>query len=95
MELSKLFRKFVTDKQKLVFNAKKRNKLGYIARNLETNKVFYSSGAAKIADLVGCTSSNLYKYLKKKDKKIFLGWEIEKTIDLPNKNRGKNIKVGI
>ena len=70
--------------------------MGYIARNLNTNQVFFSKGANKIGSLVGCTGSNLTKYFSKavnkyKDK-TFNEWIISKTYEIENKSRGKNIK---
>lgn len=70
--------------------------MGYIAKNLITNQVFYSKGANKIGGLIGCTGSNLTKFFNKdtnkyKDK-IFKDWLISKTYEIEAKNRGSNIK---
>lgn len=70
--------------------------MGYIARNLSTNEVFYSKGANKIADKVGCNYSTLTKYFAKKENKgkdkTIKGYIISKTIDISNQSRGINIK---
>lgn len=70
--------------------------MGYIARNLESNKVFYSKGLLKIAEKIGCNHSTLTRFFSKvenirKDKTI-KGWIITFVEEIPNKNRGKNIK---
>ena len=73
--------------------------MGYIAKDLSTNQVFYSKGANKIGSLIGCTGSNLTKFFNKpinkfKDK-TFKGWLISKTYEIESKNRGSNIKFFI
>lgn len=66
--------------------------MGYIARNLTTNEVFYSKGASKLSKKVGCSESTILKFFKKKENlgkdKPFKGWIISKTIDLLNQSRG-------
>ena len=73
--------------------------MGYIARNLNTNEVFYSKGANKIGNLIGCTGSNLTKFFNKKENKLkdktFGLWIITKTIELKGENRGKSIRFFI
>jgi hypothetical protein len=69
--------------------------MGYIARNLTTNEVFYSKGANKIANKVGCNYSTITKFFsikenKNKDKTI-KGYIISKTKEIANQNRGNNI----
>lgn len=79
-----------------MFNDINTYRMGYIARNLNTNEVFYSKGANKIADKVGCNYSTITKFFsikenKGKDKTI-KGYIITQTIDLYNQNRGTNVK---
>lgn len=73
--------------------------MGYIARNLNTNEVFYSKGANKLANKIGCTGSNLTKFFTKKENylkdKTFKGWLVSKTVEIEAKNRGSNIKFFI
>lgn len=70
--------------------------MGYIARNLDTNEVFFSKGANKIASKVGCNYSTLTKFFSKYENrgkdKLVRGFIVSKTIDLLNESRGKNIK---
>ena len=70
--------------------------MGYTARNLDTNEVFYSKGASRIANLVGCNPSTITKFFNKKENKCvdktFRGWLINKVEEIPFKNRGSNIK---
>jgi hypothetical protein len=73
--------------------------MGFIARNITTNEVYYSKGANKIADLIGCNYSTITKFYqinsnKYKDK-LIKGWNISKTNDLSNQSRGKNIKFNV
>lgn len=73
--------------------------MGYIARNLNTNEVFYSKGASKIANLIGCSQSNITKFFNNKENKnkdkTFKGWLISKVEEISPKNRGSNIKFFI
>ena len=70
--------------------------MGYIARNLDTNEVFFSKGANKIASKVGCNYSTLTKFFSKSENrgkdKLIKGFIVSKTIDLLNQSRGKSIK---
>jgi predicted transcriptional regulator len=67
--------------------------MGYIARNLTTNKVFYSKGANKIADLVGCNYSTITKHFQNSSlDKVIKGYIVSKTVELLNKGRGTKIK---
>ena len=73
--------------------------MGYIARNLTTNEVFFSKGANKIAQKVGCNYSTITKFFaerenKGKDKEI-KGYLISKVTELENQNRGNNIKFNV
>ena len=73
--------------------------MGYIARNLTTNEVFFSKGANKIAQKVGCNYSTITKFFakrenKNKDKEI-KDYIISKTTELENQNRGNNIKINV
>ena len=68
--------------------------MGYIARNLITNEVFYSKGANKISDKVGCHYSTITLFFSKninkhKDKELN-GWIISKVVEILNKSRGKS-----
>lgn len=73
--------------------------MGYIVRNLTTNEVFFSKGASRIANLIGCSQSNITKFFNKKDNKnkdkTFKGWLISKAEEIKPKNRGSNIKFFI
>jgi hypothetical protein len=73
--------------------------MGYIARQISTNIVYYSKGANKIADKIGCNYSTITKFFAKrenkgKDKEI-KGYIITQTINLVYENRGNNIKINI
>ena len=73
--------------------------MGFIARNLSTNEVFFSRGANKIADIIGCNYSTITKFFAKKENKgkdkTIKGYIISETIDLLNQNRGNNIKFNV
>ena len=73
--------------------------MGYIVRNLNTNEVFYSKGASKIANLIGCSQSNITKFFNKNENKFkdksFKGWIVSKVEEIEPKNRGSNIKFFI
>lgn len=73
--------------------------MGYIAKEISTNKVFYSKGANKIADKIGCNYSTITKFFGIKEnlnkEKIIKGYIISKTIDLANQSRGINIKFNV
>ena len=73
--------------------------MGYIARNLNTNEVFYSKGANKIADKVGCNYSTITRFFSKRENKgkdkLINSYIISKTTDLMNQNRGNNIKFNV
>jgi len=76
-----------------MFNGKKGLSMGYIARDIATNKVFYSKGANKIADLVGCNHSTITKHFQNSSlDKTIKGYIVSKTVELANKGRGTNIK---
>ncbi len=84
------FKLYITYKK--LYLTKKNRIMGYTARNIETNEVYYSRGASKIAVLIGCTGSTITKFFlierNKTLEKVFKGWVINKTIDLKNKDRG-------
>ena len=69
--------------------------MGFIARNLTTNKVYYSKGANKIADTIQCNPSTITKFYQKSENKgkdkLIKGWIVSKTIDILNQNRGKSV----
>lgn len=72
--------------------------MGFIARNITTNEVYYSKGANKIANLIGCNYSTITKFYQKtinkgKDKPIN-GWIVSKTNDIRNESRGKSMFSG-
>lgn len=70
--------------------------MGYIARKKDTNIVYYSKGANKLADLIGCNYSTITKFFAKREnkgkEKDIKGYLVSETIDLANQNRGSNIK---
>lgn len=73
--------------------------MGYIARNSITNEVFYSRGANKLADKIGCNYSTITKFFAKKEnkgrEKIIKGYIVSQTTDLLNQSRGINIKFNV
>jgi hypothetical protein len=73
--------------------------MGYIAKEISTNKVYYSKGANKISEKIGCNYSTLTKFFNKKEnlgvEKIIKGFIVSQTIDLNNQNRGNNIKFNV
>jgi len=73
--------------------------MGFIARNLTTNQVYYSKGANKIANLIGCNYSTITKFYQKRENqtkdKLIKGWIVSKTIEISNQNRGINIKFNV
>lgn len=72
--------------------------MGFIARNLTTNEVYFSKGANKIAVIVGCNYSTLTKFFNKSENKhkdkLIKGFIVSKTIDIKNQDRGKSIFNG-
>jgi hypothetical protein len=79
-----------------MFNGKKAYSMGYIAKNLSTNITYYSKGANKIADLIGCNYSTITKFFAIKENKgkdkVIKGYIIAQTVDLNNQKRGLSIK---
>lgn len=73
--------------------------MGFIAKEINTNKVYYSKGANKIADLIGCNYSTITKFFNIEDNrckdKVIKGFIISKTIELVNQSRGNNIKFNV
>jgi len=73
--------------------------MGYIAKEISTNKVYYSKGANKISEKIGCNYSTLTKFFSKKEnlgvEKTIKGFIVSQTIDLNNQNRGNNIKFNV
>ena len=67
--------------------------MGFIAKKNNTNTTYYSKGANKIADLIGCHYSTITKHFQNStlDKEI-KGYVVSKTIDLNNQSRGISIK---
>ena len=73
--------------------------MGFIARNITTNELYYSKGANKIANKVGCNYSTITKFFaiqenKLKDK-LIKGFLISRTIELANENRGNDVKFNV
>lgn len=67
--------------------------MGFIAKQISTNKVYYSKGANKIADLIGCHYSTITKHFQNSSSdKVIKGYIVSKTIDLVNKDRGSSTK---
>jgi hypothetical protein len=76
-----------------MFNGKKRLQMGYTAKNIVTEKVYYSKGATKLAYKIGIAPSTLIRNASfNYSTKVYKGYVIAKTVDLENQNRGKNIK---
>lgn len=73
--------------------------MGYICKEISTNKVFYSRGANKIAEKIGCNYSTITKFFQKRDnlnkEKVIKGHIVSKTIDILNQSRGINIKFNV
>ena len=73
--------------------------MGYIARNLITNEVYFSKGANKLAKIIGCNYSTITKFYQSRDSKhkdkLIKGFLVSKTIDLKNESRGKHIKFNV
>jgi len=73
--------------------------MGYIAKEISTNKVYFSKGANKIADKIGCNYSTITKFFAISDnlnkEKEIKGYLVSKTIDLSNQKRGINIKFNV
>lgn len=68
--------------------------MGYIAINNDTKEVYFSKGANKIADLVGCNPTTITKKLQKPHQwREFKQYSIAKTLDLSNNDRGLDIKT--
>lgn len=69
--------------------------MGYIGRKIDTNEVFYSKGAYKLAKKVGCNASTITKYFSKRENKNtdkeIKGWIISKVVEIENKDRGIDI----
>lgn len=68
--------------------------MGYIARKISTNEVFYSKGANKIANKLDIHYSTITKFFnnpnnKGKDKPV-KDYIVSKTIELTNERRGKS-----
>ncbi len=70
--------------------------MGYIARKIDTNIVYYSKGANKIANKIDTHYSTITKFFNNSDNKgkdkVIKGYLVSKTIELVNDSRGKNIK---
>jgi hypothetical protein len=68
--------------------------MGYIAQRISTKEVFYSKGANKLADLIGCHPSTITKNAKfEYTKKEYNGFIFAKVTEIANKNRGAGVKV--
>ena len=73
--------------------------MGYIAKEISTNKVYFSKGANKISKKIGCNYSTITKFFQIEDnkykEKVIKGFIVSKTIDLSNQSRGINIKFNV
>ena len=69
--------------------------MGYIGRKIDTNEVFYSKGANKLAEKVGCNASTITKHYSKRENryvdKEIKGWIVSKVVEIENKDRGIRI----
>ena len=66
--------------------------MGYIAKNLSTNIIYYSKGANKIATFIGCNPSTITKHFNKSQEvKKIKGFEVSIVVDLKNYNRGSKL----
>ena len=75
-----------------MFNGIKTYRMGFTARKIETNELFYSKGANKIANLIGCNYSTITKHFQNSgNDKVIKGYLVSKTVDLVNKDRGINV----
>ena len=70
--------------------------MGYIAKEISTNRVYFSKGANKISEKIGCNYSTITKFFKSEEnkykEKVIKGFIVSKTIDLNNQSRGISIK---
>lgn len=67
--------------------------MGFTATKIDTNTTYYSKGANKIADLIGCHYSTITKYFKNTTiSKTIKGYIVSITVDLANKDRGSSVK---
>jgi hypothetical protein len=67
--------------------------MGFIAKKIGTNNTYYSKGANKIADLIGCHYSTITKHFKNSAlDKVIKGYIVSITVELSNKSRGGSIK---
>lgn len=73
--------------------------MGYIAKEISTNKVYFSKGANKISEKIGCNYSTITKFFQieenKYKEKVIKGFIVSKTIELSNQSRGINIKFNV
>lgn len=69
--------------------------MGYIARKITTNEVYFSKGANKIAEKVGCDATTITKHYSKRENlntdKEIKGWIVSKVVEIENKDRGISI----
>ncbi len=67
--------------------------MGFTAKEISTNKLYYSKGANKIADLIGCHYSTITKHFQITTlDKVIKGYIVSKTTELSNKDRGSSTK---
>lgn len=68
--------------------------MGYIAQKTSTKEVFYSKGANKIADLIGCHPSTITKNAKfEYTTKEYNGYIFAKVTEIANKDRGVGARI--
>ena len=68
--------------------------MSYIAINSETNTVYYSKGADKLAKLIGISPKTIIRNANSiLSVKQWNGYSIAKCKEVPNADRGTNIKA--
>lgn len=79
-----------------MFNDKKTILMGYIAKELSTNKVYYSKGATKLANEIGIAPTTILRNATfSYSNKAYKGYVIAKVIEIEFKNRGNSIKSNV
>lgn len=65
----------------------------YIAQKISTGELYYSKGANKLAALIGINPSTITKRATNRfTTKVYKGYIFAKVGEIPNENRGSNIK---
>jgi DNA-binding Lrp family transcriptional regulator len=66
--------------------------MGYIAIQIESNYTYYSKGANKLSQKIGCNATTITKNIKKVGQsKIIKGYKVIRCEDLINNNRGSSV----